>query len=56
MVHGEVLYDHLASKDKTFAAVEGAAHNFNPCKPEYGDTEKRTFDFVDSWLAKPGRF
>ncbi len=56
VVPGEIIYDHLASKDKTYASVEGAVHGFTPCKPEYGDTEKRTFDFVDSWLAKAGRF
>lgn len=56
VVAGEVTYNHLAAKDKTYAAVEGALHGFAPCKPEYGDTVKRTFDFVDGWLAKPGRF
>jgi hypothetical protein len=50
------MFDHLAAKDKTFAAVEGALHNFTPCKPEFGDTKKRAFDFMDSWLSKPGRF
>ncbi len=52
----EIIYDHLAAQDKTYASVEGALHGFNPCKPEYGDTAKRTFDFVDSWLSRPGRF
>jgi pimeloyl-ACP methyl ester carboxylesterase len=56
MVPGEVLYDHLASKDKTYAAVEGAIHTFTPCRPEYGDTVRRTFDFVDHWLSESGRF
>ena len=56
VVPGEIIYNHLASKDKTFAVVEGAVHNFTPCKPQYGDTVKRTFDYVDSWLAKEGRF
>ena len=56
IVPGEITYDHLAAKDKTLVTVEGAAHQFNPCKPEYGNTQKRTFDFVDGWLAKPGRF
>jgi hypothetical protein len=56
MVPGELIYDRLASKDKTYAAVEGATHGFSPCRPEYGDTMKRTFDFVDEWLAKEGRF
>jgi hypothetical protein len=56
LVPAEIIYDHVAAKDKTFAAVEGAVHTFTPCKPEYGDTTKRVFDFADSWLAKPGRF
>jgi hypothetical protein len=56
MVPGELIYDRLASKDKTYATVEGATHGFGPCKPEYGDTTKRTFDFVDEWLSKDGRF
>ena len=56
VVAGEIAYDHLAAQDKTYVAVEGAGHGFTPCKPEYGDTKKRTFDYVASWLAKPGRF
>jgi pimeloyl-ACP methyl ester carboxylesterase len=56
VVPGEIIFDHLGSKDKTLVGVEGALHEFNACKPEYGDTVKRTFDYVDSWLSKPGRF
>jgi hypothetical protein len=56
VVPGEIIFDHLASKDKTFVGVEGAVHEFTPCKPEYGDTVKRLFDYVDSWLSQPGRF
>jgi hypothetical protein len=56
LVPEEIIFDHMGSKDKTFAAVEGALHGFSPCKPEYGDTRKRLFDFIDGWLAKPGRF
>jgi hypothetical protein len=40
---------------RTVAAVEGATHLFQPCRPAFGDTEGRTFDFVDSWLSKTGR-
>jgi hypothetical protein len=39
IVPGEMVYDHLSSKDKTYAPVEGSAHSFTPCKPEYGDTQ-----------------
>ncbi|HEX4266563.1 MAG TPA: hypothetical protein VHY36_01650 [Steroidobacteraceae bacterium] len=56
IVPGEIVYDHLASRDRTYAAVEGASHMFTPCRPQYGDTVKRTFDFVDAWLSKPSRF
>jgi hypothetical protein len=31
-------------------------HGCRPCKPEYGDTFTRAFDYVDAWLTKPGRF
>ncbi len=51
----ETVYDHSVAKDKEFVAVEGANHNFSPCRPEFGDTRKRTFDHVDAWLSKPGR-
>jgi acetyl esterase/lipase len=56
VVPSEIVYDHLAAVDKTYTAVDGALHDFTACKPAYGDTKKRAFDFVDSWLAKPGRF
>jgi pimeloyl-ACP methyl ester carboxylesterase len=56
VVPNEIVYDHLGSKDKTYVAVEGAVHNFTPCRPEYGDTVKRTFDEVDAWLGKARRF
>jgi len=52
----ETVFDHAAAADKTFVAVEGANHAFQPCRPEFGDTRRRTFDFVDAWLSKPGRF
>jgi len=56
IVPDEIIYNHLGSRDKTLAYNEGATHGFTPCKPEYGDTVKRAFDFVDNWLEKPGRF
>ena len=52
----EISYDHSVAKDKEFVGVEGADHNFRPCKAEYGDTFKRSFDYIDNWLSKPGRF
>ena len=52
MVPLEESYDHSAAKDKQFVAVEGGDHYFRPCRPEFGDTEKRAFDYVDAWLTK----
>ena len=52
----EISYEHSVAKDKEFVGVQGADHNFRPCKPEYGDTFKRSFDYIDNWLSKPGRF
>jgi len=52
----ETVFDHSIAKDKEFVAVEGANHSFQPCRPEFGDTKKRAFDYVESWLSKPGRF
>jgi hypothetical protein len=56
VVPTEIIYDHLAAKDKTYAGVEGSEHFFTPCGPQYGDTQRRLFDFVADWLGKPGRF
>jgi hypothetical protein len=56
MVPDEIIYDHLAAKDKTLVFDEGSTHLFAPCRPEYGDSVKRAFDYVDSWLSKPARF
>jgi pimeloyl-ACP methyl ester carboxylesterase len=56
VVPGEIVFDHLAAKDKAYVAVEGAGADFAACKREYGDTKKRAFDFVDHWLAERGRF
>lgn len=53
---GEIIFDHLGSHDKSYAAVEGATHGFAPCRPEYGDTAKRAFDYLDGWLSASGRF
>jgi pimeloyl-ACP methyl ester carboxylesterase len=48
----EIVYDHSAAKDKEFVAVDGGDHYFKPCRPEFGDTEKRAYDYVEAWLAK----
>jgi pimeloyl-ACP methyl ester carboxylesterase len=56
VVYLEIAYEKSAAKDKQFVAVQGANHVFRPCRPQYGDTFKRAFDYVDGWLSKPGRF
>jgi hypothetical protein len=48
----EISYDHSAAKDKEFVVVDGGDHEFNPCRPEFGDSQKRAFDYVDAWLNK----
>jgi pimeloyl-ACP methyl ester carboxylesterase len=52
----ETVFDHSAAADKEFVGVEGANHGFQPCRPEFGNTTKRAFDYADAWLSKPGRF
>jgi hypothetical protein len=64
--NSEIARGHATSPDKTLAYVEGATHDFLPCKecavakglPEnyYGDTVKTLYDYIDGWLSKPGRF
>jgi hypothetical protein len=49
-------YDLSPAKDKTMVGVDGANHMFQPCRPEFGNTYERAFDYVDSWLNAPGRF
>ncbi len=58
----ELIYEHAKSADKTVAFVEGASHNISPCTKcekaagQFGDTVKTTYDYIDGWLSKPGRF
>ena len=56
LVFSEIAFDRSAAADKAFVGLEGANHGLMPCRPEYGDTYKRGFDFIDSWLTRPGRF
>lgn len=56
LVFTEIAYELSAAKDKEFLGVEGADHNFRPCKAVYGDPAKVAFDYVDNWLMKAGRF
>jgi hypothetical protein len=52
IVPGELIFDKLASADKSYAVVEGASHGFYACRDEYGDTVTRTFDYVDRWVRE----
>jgi hypothetical protein len=58
----EIIYENAASADKTVAFVEGANHGYTTCTRcektpgQYGDTLKTTYDYIDGWLGKPGRF
>ncbi len=52
MVPLEIVFDHSAAKDKEFVVVDGGDHYFRPCRPEFGDTENRAFDYVDAWLTR----
>ncbi len=58
----ETIYEHAKSADKTLVFVEGATHVYTNCTKcektpgQFGDTQKTTYDYVDGWLSKPGRF
>ena len=58
----ESIYQSAKSSDKTLAYVEGATHGYTTCKKcektpgQFGDTQKTTYDYVDKWLSKSGRF
>jgi hypothetical protein len=58
----EEIYEHAGSKDKSIAFVEGGSHMYTTCKEcettpgQFGDTLKTTYDYIDTWLSKPGRF
>lgn len=59
----EYIYHNSASTDKSIAFVEGASHMFVPAEDaeryrecSYGNALKNTFDYVDMWLSKEGRF
>ena len=58
----ETIHNHVKSSDKSLVFVEGSTHDYTPCKPcektpgQFGNDRKVMFDYVDSWLSKPGRF
>jgi hypothetical protein len=58
----ETIHEHAKSADKTLVFVEGATHGYTTCTKcektpgQFGNTVKTTYDYVDSWLSKTGRF
>jgi hypothetical protein len=60
----EIIFEHAnKSNDKSLVFVEGALHHeFGTCIPcekypgQFGDTKKTTYDYIDNWLSKKGRF
>jgi hypothetical protein len=56
LVIAEIGYDLSAAADKEMVGLEGANHGLQACRPQYGDTTARVFNFIDEWLQKPGRF
>ncbi|MBC2665198.1 alpha/beta hydrolase [Novosphingobium flavum] len=58
----EEIYNHAKSADKSIGFIEGASHMLDTCKAcettpgQFGDTTKTTFDAIDAWLSKAGRF
>ena len=58
----ETIFENAKSKDKNIAFVEGASHGYSTCKEcektpgQFGDTQKTTYDHIDEWISKPGRF
>jgi hypothetical protein len=58
----ETIYEHAKSSDKELVFVEGAYHTYTTCKEcekspgQFGDTLKTTYDYIDGWLSKKGRF
>jgi pimeloyl-ACP methyl ester carboxylesterase len=48
----ETTFDKSVATDKEFVVVEGADHYFQACRPEFGSTQKRAFDYVEGWLTK----
>ena len=55
---GELIMEKSGSADREMVGVEGASHGITPCEPcaktkgQFGDTVKRTYDYLDGWLAK----
>jgi pimeloyl-ACP methyl ester carboxylesterase len=53
---GEVMFELATSRDKDFIVIEGATHNFTPCREcettpgQYSNSVKNYFDHVAAWI------
>jgi len=56
----EIHYDLAKSQDKEFIVIAGLVHGITPCNEcpggPYNNSQKNFYDYVASWLNKPGRF
>ncbi len=50
-VSNELAYEHAATSNKDIVFIDGATHPTLPVSPQYGDTTKNTFDYMDGWLS-----
>lgn len=52
----EICFELAVSKDKDFIVIEGATHNFTPCREcettpgQYSNSVKNYFDYVAHWI------
>jgi hypothetical protein len=56
----EIHYDLVKSQDKEFIVIAGLVHGITPCNEcpggPYNNSQKNFYDYVASWINKPGRF
>jgi hypothetical protein len=62
VVPDEIIFNNVKSTDKTYAIEEGSVHGGGECTAcekalglpigYFGDTNGRTYDFMDQWLSK----
>jgi hypothetical protein len=56
----EIHYDLAKSQDKEFIVIAGLVHGITPCNEcpggPYNNSQKNFYDYVASWINKPGRF
>lgn len=61
-LNAEKIHLNAGGNDTTIVFVEGAEHKIGTCKAcesypgEYGNTMKTTYNYIEAWLTKEGRF